>query len=282
MKLSLGFSPCPNDCFILYALAHGKVHPEFDWDIYMEDVETLNVMARRGRLDVTKISYHGYGQVMDEYVMLRSGGALGQGVGPLIVSKEKLASLSGRRIAIPGGLTTANLLLRLSQPFELDTIELRYDKIMPAVARGEVDAGLIIHESRFTYPEHGLRSFQDLGAWWQGETGLPLPLGGIMAKRSLGEDLLAALEAALKDSLRYAYAHPAEAQPFIAAHAQEMSPTVRQKHIDLYVNRYSFEVGEDGEQAVNELLRRGQARGFLPEPAGSVLFERASQADAPA
>ncbi|HEX7021207.1 MAG TPA: 1,4-dihydroxy-6-naphthoate synthase [Trueperaceae bacterium] len=271
MDLSLGFSPCPNDCFIFYALAHHKVAPEFGWSVRLEDVEALNQLARCGVLDVSKISYHAYGHLQDEYVMLRSGGALGNGVGPLIVAREELSSLSGRRVAIPGGLTTANLLLRLSQPDDVVICELRYDRIMPAVAAGEVDAGLIIHESRFTYPEYGLRKFLDVGEWWHRETGLLLPLGGIMAKRSLGTGVLGRLEVALRESLQYAYAHRAEAQPYIAAHAQEMSEVVMQKHIDLYVNEYSVDVGEAGERAVRELLRLGRERGFIP-PSDAPAF----------
>jgi 1,4-dihydroxy-6-naphthoate synthase len=168
-------------------------------------------------------------------------------------------------VAIPGGLTTANLLLRLSQPDDIEVVTLRYDQIMPAVARAEVDAGLIIHESRFTYPDYGLTKFLDVGEWWEQETGHLLPLGGIMAKRSLGKAMLSRINGAIKESLEYAYRHRAEAQPYIAAHAQEMSGTVMQQHIDLYVNEYSLDLGAAGEAAVYELLKRGQRRGFIPE-----------------
>lgn len=270
--LSLGFSPCPNDCFIFYALVHDRLSSDLSWQVRLEDVETLNQLARDAVLDVSKISYHAFGHFTEDYVMLRSGGALGEGVGPLIVSKEALPDLVGRTIAMPGGLTTANLLLRLSQLDSVKTVELRYDAIMPAVARGEVDAGLIIHESRFTYLEHGLRKHQDLGEWWEGETGLPLPLGGIMARRSLGQETLKTIDGLIRASLDYAYAHPLEAQPYIAAHAQEMSPEVMQKHIDLYVNQYSLEVGERGERAVRELLGRARERGLLPEPSGELFL----------
>ena len=263
--LSLGYSPCPNDCFIFYALAHEKVPSELSWQVRLEDVEALNQLARQGALDVTKISYHAYGHLTDDYIMLRSGGALGNGVGPLIVTKEPLAELSGKRVAIPGGLTTANLLLKLSQPDNVDIVELRYDKIMPAVAAGEVDAGLIIHESRFTYTNYGLKKHLDLGEWWEKETGLPLPLGGIMARRSLGEERLAHIQEVIRTSLRYSTAHRAEAQPYIAAHAQEMSAEVMKQHINLYVNDYSLDVGETGERAVRTLLRRASEKGLLPE-----------------
>ena len=271
MTLSLGYSPCPNDCFIFYALAHDKVGSGLSWRVLLEDVEALNKLATRGALDVSKVSYHAYGHFTDDYVMLRSGGALGDGVGPLIVTREALGSLEGKRVATPGGLTTANLLLQLSQP-DIETIELRYDRVMPAVAAGEADAGLIIHESRFVYPRYGLHKFLDLGEWWQEETGELLPLGGIMAKRSLGEEVLGRIEAAVRESLRYAYAHPEETRPYIAAHAQEMSEEVRQKHIDLYVNAYSLEVGEAGERAAKELLRRGRERGLLPETSRPIFY----------
>ena len=272
MELSLGYSPCPNDCFIFYGLAHGKVATDLDWRIVLDDVEGLNQQARRGALDVTKVSYHAYGHLLDEYVMLRAGGALGRGVGPLIVTKQTLGSLSGRRVAIPGGLTTANLLLRLSQPDDIEVVTLRYDQIMPAVARGEVDAGLIIHESRFTYASYGLQKHLDLGAWWEEETGLLLPLGGIIARRSLGSARLEQIEKAIRDSLHYSYDHPDEAQPYIAAHAQEMSAAVMRQHIDLYVNAYSFDVGAAGEKAARALLRKAQDRGLIPTSNRQVFW----------
>lgn len=270
--MDLGYSPCPNDCFIFYALAHGHVAPELGVQVRLEDVETLNQLARVGTLSVSKISYHAYFHLTHDYVMLRSGGALGFGVGPLIVSKGPLTGLSGCRVAIPGGLTTANLLLKLSQPGDLELLELRYDRIMPAVAAGEVDAGLIIHESRFTYPDYGLVKHLDLGAWWEAETGLPLPLGGIMAKRLLGTDVLGELETAVRESLEYGYAHRAEAQPYIALHAQELSETVMQQHIDLYVNELSHDVGDLGERAVAELYGRAQARGLVPVTTQPLFF----------
>ncbi len=268
----LGYSPCPNDCFIFYALAHGRVAAGLDVQARLGDVETLNQLAREGTLPASKVSYHAFFHLTQEYVMLRSGGALGFGVGPLIVSKESLKTLSGLRVAIPGGLTTANLLLKLSQPDDLEVAELRYDRIMPAVAAGEADAGLIIHESRFTFPDYGLVKHLDLGAWWEAETGLPLPLGGITAKRSLGVETLARLDAAIRESLHYGYAHRAEAQPYIAEHASEMDRAVMQRHIDLYVNELSFDVGKTGERAVTELYRRGRARGLVPDAREPLFF----------
>jgi 1,4-dihydroxy-6-naphthoate synthase len=197
--------------------------------------------------------------------MLRAGGALGRGVGPLIVTREALDDLAGKSIAIPGGRTTANLLLRLSQP-SARLREMRYDRIMPAVAAGEVDAGLIIHESRFTYPDHGLRCFLDLGTWWEEATGELVPLGGIVARRDLGSDLLLRIQAMLRASLTYAWENPGATRTYVAQHAQEMDESVRQRHIDLYVNRYSLEVGPDGVRAAETLLRRGVEQGLFPPP----------------
>jgi 1,4-dihydroxy-6-naphthoate synthase len=273
MTLSLGYSPCPNDCFIFYGLAHGKVADDIAWQISLEDVEALNQLAKQNILDVSKISYHAYAHLMGNYVMLPAGGALGKGVGPLIVTKERLESLSSKRVAIPGGLTTANLLLKLSQPDDINIVILRYDQIMPAVAKGEVDAGLIIHESRFTYPNYGLQKFLDVGEWWESTAGHLLPLGGIIAKRNLGEKTLQRINTAIKESLEYAYAHPEETKPYIAQHAQEMSEEVRQKHIDLYVNEYSLDVGEAGKAAVLELFKRAEERGFIPKVSRKIFFE---------
>jgi len=267
--LRLGYSPCPNDAFIFYALAHGLAddarEPGVRFDIALDDVEALNRAADRGELDVAKISYHAYGYLADRYVMLRAGGALGRGVGPLIVTREPLDDLAGKSIAIPGGRTTANLLLRLSQP-SARLLAMRYDRIMPAVAAGEVDAGLIIHESRFTYPDHGLHCFLDLGAWWEETTGELVPLGGIVARRDLGSDLLRRLQAMLRASLTFAWKNPGATRAYVAEHAQEMDATVRQRHIDLYVNRYSMDVGADGVRAAETLLGRAVEQGLFPRP----------------
>ena len=273
-RLTIGYSPCPNDCFIFYALAHGRVDFE-PVEVYLGDVEELNQLARRRALPVTKLSYHAFGHLTDDYLMLSSGGALGKGVGPLIVTAEPMSNLRGRTVAMPGGLTTANLLLRLSQPEGIEYREMRYDLIMPAVEAGEVDAGLIIHESRFTFEEHGLVKHLDLGEWWEATTGKLLPLGGIAALRSLGEERLADLDRAIRASLEYAYRHPEEVEPYVAQHAQEMSREVRQQHIDLYVNRYSRDLGAEGREAVAEFFRRGQAKGLLPQVSGLPILDPA-------
>ncbi|RDI95875.1 1,4-dihydroxy-6-naphthoate synthase [Meiothermus sp. QL-1] len=268
--MRLGYSFCPNDTFIFYALAHGKIPLPFPIEEELEDVETLNRWALEGRLPLTKISYAAYGHLREQYVALRSGGALGRGVGPLLVARAPIGGLEERRVAIPGRYTTAFLLLSLHSPGFIP-VEMRYDQIMPAVARGEAEAGLIIHESRFTYPRYGLVRLLDLGEWWEEETGLPLPLGAILARRDLGEATIRTLDAAVRASLEYAQAHPEETVAYIKAHAQELEDEVVWAHIRTYVNEFSLDVGPEGEAAVAELFRRGQAAGLLP-PSSQPLF----------
>lgn len=271
VELSLGFSPCPNDTFVFDALVHGRVATHgLAFRERLEDVETLNRLAADGALDVTKASYGAIPWLLDRYALLRSGGALGRGCGPLVVAREPLpmTALRGRRIAIPGARTTASLLLRLFDPALSHGEERVYSDIMPAVARGEVDAGLIIHESRFTYREHGLVRLLDLGEWWEGETGLPIPLGGILAKRELGATSLERLADAVRASVEHAFAHPQDSAGYVRQHAREMDPEVVRRHIDLYVNRFSVELGHEGEQAVATLFARGRAAGILPQGSG--------------
>lgn len=266
--LELGYSFCPNDTFIFHALHAGLVQGPLPVREVLEDVQTLNEWALSARLPMTKISYRAYFGVMDKYVALRSGGALGRGVGPLIVTRPGVSSLEGLRVASPGALTTAELLLRLYFP-GAEVVRMRYDEVMPAVQRGEyggqpIGAGLIIHESRFTYPQYGLKKLQDLGAWWEGETGMPLPLGAILLRRDLPHETQLALQSAVRRSLEYAYAHPEQSRQYIRQHALEMSDEVMQSHIDLYVNELSLDVGEEGERAVRELLRRATEVGAVP------------------
>lgn len=260
--LDLGYSFCPNDTFIFYALAHRKVPSPLPVREVLEDVETLNSWAREGKLPITKISYRAYFGVMDQYVALRSGGALGRGVGPLVVTRDSLDSLDGKVVASPGALTTAELLLRSVAP-NANIVRMRYDEVMPAVARGEADAGLIIHESRFTFQNYGLRKFMDLGQWWEQETRLPLPLGAILVRRDLPRDTQLALQQAVRASLEYAWAHPAEPEIYIRQHALEMEGAVMRAHIDLYVNDFSRDVGEEGERAARELHRRAIRAGVV-------------------
>lgn len=287
MRLSLAYSPCPNDTYIFHAIATGRVGSAgssrgapglvpvgFEFDIALEDIDTLNRLVAERSVDVAKISYAAYGHVADDYVFLRSGGALGSGVGPLVVSRDPLLDLAGATVAIPGGRTTATLLLLLLRD-DVDLVVMRYDEIMPAVAAGTVDAGLIIHESRFTYHEHGLSCLLDLGAWWEREVGHLVPLGAIVARRSLGPAVHAALDALVLASVRAANADPHGTDAYVAAHSQEMAPDVRQRHIDLYVNEYSLDVGAAGEAAVRDLLARAAARG-LHQPVAEPLFVSAS------
>lgn len=265
--LTLGYSPCPNDTFIFHALVHGVIDAGgMRFTERLEDVETLNRLAAAAELDVTKISYGAAPALLRDYVLLRSGGALGRGCGPLIVAREPFTreQLAGKRIAIPGRNTTANLLLRLFAPDAEPGTERVYSDIMPAVERGEVDAGLIIHESRFTYPQHGLVKVVDLGEWWEQTTGLPIPLGGIMARRDLGDETIRALDDAVRRSVRHAFAHPEDSRPYVRAHAQEMDDAVTQQHIDLYVNEHSVDVGDAGERAIRELFARAAAVGIVP------------------
>nr|WP_321466313.1 1,4-dihydroxy-6-naphthoate synthase [uncultured Desulfobulbus sp.] len=269
--LSLGFSPCPNDTYIFNALVHSLVQPRTVslQPPILADVETLNEWALQGRLDVSKLSFHALGHVLDQYELLAAGSALGRGCGPLLITGLTASDkpLDQWKVAIPGRLTTAALLLRLYHPGCEDLHVMRFDQIMEAVLQGQVDGGVIIHESRFTYQAFGLRCVQDLGEWWESTTGLPIPLGCIVARRSLPEEMRADISAAICASIHWADAHPKECLPYIRQHSQEMEPEVVNSHINLYVNQYSKDLGEEGLQAVRELLRRGAAIGLFPQGA---------------
>jgi len=265
--LTLGYSPCPNDTFIFYALAHRKIDTgDLRFREMLLDVETLNQKALRAELDITKVSFHAYAHLRDRYVLLHSGGALGRGCGPLVVTKGnvKMDDLKGKRIAIPGRLTTAYLLLQLYEPLLAgNVVVMSFERILDAVRTGSVDAGLIIHESRFTYPDYGLSGILDLGQWWEKETGLPIPLGCIIAEKNLGADLINTIEVLVRKSVEYAFAHRDRTKEYIKAHAQELADPVIEQHINLYVNQYSLDLGEEGLRAVNELLRRAEQKGIL-------------------
>ncbi len=258
--LTFGFSPCPNDTFAFHALVHGLVAAPFDVRPVLLDIEELNRRAHVGVFDLTKLSVGAFAAVGDRYRLLRSGAALGRGVGPLVVAREPqaLAHAVRGRVAIPGRETTAYRLLRLAAPVLGDVVELRYDQILAAVANGEVDAGLIIHESRFTYPDHGLVKVVDLGAWWEHETALPVPLAGICARADLDPAVAGAAEAAIRASVAYAFAHPEASRPYVRAHAQEMSDAVCDAHIQLYVNAHSLDIGDEGLRAVARLTGTAQ------------------------
>lgn len=266
-ELTLGYSPCPNDTFIFYALAHRKIDTgDLSFREVLEDVETLNQMARRAELDITKISFHAFGHLRETYCLLKSGAALGKGCGPLVVSKkyQNMKDLQGKKIAVPGRLTTAFLLLQLLDPsLKERVIVMPFHRIIDAVRNDEADAGLIIHESRFTYQTAGLRQVVDLGEWWEKETGLPIPLGGIIAKRQLGEGLVNEIGADIRKSLEYAFAHNDEPKSYIRKHSQEIQDRVIEQHIDLYVNDYSLDISDDGLKAVEELFRMSEEKGII-------------------
>ena len=270
MPLSLGFSPCPNDCFVFDALVHGRLALSQRYEPALDDVEALNQRALQGTLDVAKVSIHAFGHLASRYWLLRAGGALGRGVGPLIVTRPggptTADDLAGCSVAVPGGTTTARLLLELFAPTEVRKVPLRYDRIMPAVAAGEVDAGLIIHESRFTYAQHGLIAPVDLGAFWEQRTGLLLPLGGIAIRRALGVEVARRVQEEVRASVAAAFADPGASEAFVAAHANELSPDVRRAHIALYVNEYSLDVGDEGARAIRALLGEAAAIGLIPHP----------------
>lgn len=261
--LRFGYSPCPNDTFAFHALVHGLVEAPFRVEPVLLDIEELNTRALAGELELTKVSYGALPRLEPRYRLLRSGSALGRGCGPLVVAREEmtLAEAAASRIAIPGRETTAFLLLSLAAgspggelPGEL--VETRYDRILGAVERGQVDAGLIIHESRFTYREHGLQLVADLGDWWEQETGLPIPLGAILARRDLADATVAAAEAAIRASVQHAFSHPEASRAYVRAHAQELSDEVCDAHIGLYVNEFTLDLGDEGLAAVEGLARK--------------------------
>jgi 1,4-dihydroxy-6-naphthoate synthase len=254
-ELTFGFSPCPNDTFAFHALVHGLVDAPFRVRPVLRDIEELNRAAADGELDLTKLSVGAMPGVGDRYAMLRSGAALGHGCGPLVVAREELPledALAGR-VAIPGRQTTAYLLLRLLAGEPAEAVELRFDRIFDAVANGDVDAGLIIHESRFTYREHGLVAVADLGELWERSTSLPVPLAAICARSDLDDGLRAAAETAIRASVEYAFAHPGASADYVRTHAQELSPEVCRQHIELYVNEFSVDVGDAGLAAIQAL-----------------------------
>ena len=261
MKLSFGFTPCPNDAFAFHAFVHGLVPAPFEVKPVLCDIEDLNRRAAGGELQLTKLSFGAAAAAGERYRLLRSGAALGRGVGPLVVARQAgtLEGTAAGRIAVPGRETTAFLLLRLAAPALGEAVELRYDRILPAVVAGEVDAGLIIHESRFTYREHGLVAVADLGEWWEGETGLPVPLAGIFARSDLEPDVVDAAEAVIRASVEYAFAHPEASRDYVRSLSHELSDEVCAAHIALYVNASSVDIGDEGLVAIDRLLGRAAA-----------------------
>jgi 1,4-dihydroxy-6-naphthoate synthase len=263
VALSIAFSPCPNDTFVFHALVHGLVPGAPDLDVTFADVDVTNTAAERGAFDLVKVSYAALPWLLDRYDLLPCGGALGRGCGPLVLTRDT-EDLAGRTVAVPGDRTTAYLLFRLwsadRPPARTEVVP--FHRIMPGVAAGTYDAGLVIHEARFTYHEHGLRALVDLGEWWEGDTGLPIPLGAILAKKGSVDPAEAA--GWIRESVRRAWADPAASQAYVLEHAQEMAPDVVRRHINLYVNEFTADLGPEGHKAIDTLLGRAAAAGLTP------------------
>ncbi|MFJ3585930.1 1,4-dihydroxy-6-naphthoate synthase [Streptomyces sp. NPDC090127] len=269
--LKIAYSPCPNDTFVFDAWAHGRVPGAPRLDVTFADIDLTNGWAASGSAayDVLKVSYAVLPWVLDEYALLPCGGALGRGCGPLVLTREPGIDLSGRTVAVPSERSTAYLLFRLWAadvvPGDVgNVVVMPFHEIMPAVRDGKVDAGLVIHEARFTYQTYGLHALADMGAHWEDTTGLPIPLGAIIARRSLGPDVLRGLADAARTSVRMAWDDPELSRPYVREHAQEMDPKVADQHIGLYVNEFTADLGEAGYAAVRGLLTRAAAEGLVP------------------
>ncbi|MDF1548456.1 MAG: 1,4-dihydroxy-6-naphthoate synthase [Bacteroidales bacterium] len=266
MKLRLGFSTCPNDTFIFDAMVHHKIDTKgIEFELLLADVEELNKIAFQGEIDITKLSYHAYAYASEQYKLLDSGSALGDNNGPLLISKRKIYpdEVEDLSIAVPGKYTTANLLLSIAYPKSLKKKEYLFSDIEEAVLSNEVDAGLIIHENRFTYEKKGLRKIIDLGEYWQEHTKMPIPLGGIVVNRKLTNDLQLMINKMVRESLEFAYKNPESSLSFMKQYAQEMSREIMQKHVDLYVNNYSLDLGKNGKKAILRLYEEAnRIKGF--------------------
>jgi 1,4-dihydroxy-6-naphthoate synthase len=276
MKLTLGFSPCPNDTFIFDALVNKKIDTgDLSFDVVLEDVQTLNKWAMDGQLDISKISYGVLPLVLKEYLVLNAGGALGKGVGPLLISKHELAAaekINGKTIAIPGENTTAHLLFSLAYPQARHKNFMVFSGIEDAVINGKADLGVIIHENRFTYMQKGLKKVIDLGEYWEQQTQYPIPLGGIVIKRSTGPALQKKMDALIRQSVEYAFRNYPILTDYVKQHSQEMDEQVMRQHIDLYVNNYSIDLGDAGKEAVKKLLSVYQQINPGSSPATADLF----------
>ncbi|MGW1463293.1 1,4-dihydroxy-6-naphthoate synthase [Streptomyces sp. NPDC002308] len=274
--LKISFSPCPNDTFVFEALAHGRVPGATPLDVTFADIDITNGLAERGEGDVLKVSYAVLPWVLDEYALLPCGGALGRGCGPLVLTREPGTDLTGKTVAVPSERSTAYLLFRLWAAETLpggvgEIVVMPFDEIMPAVRDGKVDGGLVIHEARFTYQNYGLHNLADMGQHWESTTGLPIPLGAIIAKRSLGAEKLHALADSIRTSVRMAWDDPEASRGYVLEHAQEMDPAVADQHIGLYVNEFTADLGEDGYAAIRGLLTRAAAEGLVPALAPDAL-----------
>ena len=277
MTLSLAFSPCPNDCFMFDAIVHRRVDLEgLEFSVNLADIEALNHGAFSGEPDVSKLSFHAYAYCTDRYVLLDAGAALGRNCGPLLISKRPISQDEVARgnisIAIPGRYTTANFLCGLAFPAARNKTEVLFSDIEPSLLAGRFDAGVIIHENRFTYEAHGLRKIVDLGEFWESETGAPIPLGGIVVKRSLPDEVKQAINRVMRRSVEYAFAQRGASLPYVRAHAQEMSEAVMYQHIDLYVNDFSVDLGAEGRRAVEVLFERARGAGIVPGDNGELFL----------
>jgi len=279
MKISLGFSPCPNDTFIFDALIHHKIDTEgLEFEVFFDDVETLNQKAMKGELGITKLSFHAFAYVYHHYALLDAGSALGFGVGPLLICKDKELSLdienlsANLKIGIPGKYTTANFLLGIAFPHLTDKQEMLFSEIEAGLLNNEVDLGLIIHENRFTYTEKGLHKVIDLGHFWEQLTGCAIPLGGIVINRNLDRTVQEKVNRVLRKSVEFAFANPKSGIDFIRQHAQEMSEEVMYKHIGLYVNEYSINLGDEGRKAINVLFNMAREKGLIPAMEKSIYL----------
>ncbi|MCW8094967.1 1,4-dihydroxy-6-naphthoate synthase [Streptomyces tauricus] len=272
----MAYSPCPNDTFVFDAWAHGRIPGAPALDVTFADIDITNGMAERGEFDVLKVSYAVLPYVLDEWALLPCGGALGRGCGPLVLTRQPGVDLTGRTVAVPSERSTAYMLFRL---WAADTVPggvgeivvMPFHEIMPAVRDGKVDAGLVIHEARFTYQNYGLHKLADMGEHWERTTGLPIPLGAIIARRSLGEATLELLAESARASVRAAWDEPEVSRPYVMEHAQEMDASVADQHIGLYVNEFTADLGEDGYAAVRGLLTRAAAEGLVPALAPGAL-----------
>jgi 1,4-dihydroxy-6-naphthoate synthase len=274
MKLKLGFSPCPNDTFIFDAMVHGRIDTEgLEFEYFLADVEELNRRAFRAEVDITKISYHAYAYAAENYLILDSGSALGYRNGPLLISKhlKNVSELAGKKIAIPGKYTTANLLFSIAWPEVTNKQEYLFSDIERALLDEEADAGIIIHETRFTYQNKGLTKLADLGEYWEHLTGHPIPLGAIVINRNIPEEVMLKVNRVLKRSLEYAYHDSFASYDFVSSNAREMDSTVMNKHIKLFVNDFSLNLGKKGKSAVNELYRIASEKKII-EPLPERIF----------
>lgn len=265
MELTLGFSSCPNDTFIFDALLHGKIDTEgLTFVPVIEDVESLNHKANKHLLDITKLSYHAYAYLTHQYKLLNAGSALGFGVGPLLIRNSEIRNQNSElRVGIPGRLTTANFLLSIAYPELKNKVEMVFSEIEGALLNGEIDLGLIIHENRFTYESKGLIKVKDLGEYWEETSGAAIPLGGIVVSRKLDEATQMQIDRVLRRSIEFAFANRKSSYDFVRAHSQEMSEEVMYKHIDLYVNQYSVDLGDEGIKAVRTLFNKAVEQGVI-------------------